>query len=173
MLTNGIGVDLWTAPFDHLEHFVRWLYTITLLYFIQCAMVKVLLILFFLRIFPRRRTVQLLWGTIAFIVIWTISFFIPGSFPCLPLADYWTAWDKAKPTKCLNIYAVIWVHATICIVVDIWMLSIPLYEVFHLQMTLTKKFSVALMFFVGTFVTIVSILRLRSLIAFGGTSNVT
>lgn len=30
------------------------------------------------------------------------------------------------------------------------MLSIPLYEVFHLQMTLTKKFSVALMFFVGT-----------------------
>ncbi|RYN39225.1 hypothetical protein AA0112_g3980 [Alternaria arborescens] len=173
MLTNGIGVDLWTVPFDHLENFVRWLYTITLLYLIQCAMVKISLILFFLRIFPRRRTVQLLWGTIAFIVIWTISFFIPGSFPCLPLADYWTAWDKAKPTKCLNIYAVIWVHAIICIVVDIWMLSIPLYEVFHLQMTLTKKFSVALMFFVGTFTTIVSILRLRSLIAFGGTSNVT
>jgi hypothetical protein len=39
-----------------------------------------------LRIFPRRRTVQLLWGTIAFIVIWTISFFIPGSFPCLPVS---------------------------------------------------------------------------------------
>ena len=34
MLTNGIGVDLWTVPFDHLENFVRWLYTITLLYFI-------------------------------------------------------------------------------------------------------------------------------------------
>jgi hypothetical protein len=86
MLTNGIGVDLWTVPFDHLENFVRWLYSITLLYFIQCAMVKISLILFFLRIFPRRRTVQLLWGTIAFIVIWTISFFIPGSFPCLPVS---------------------------------------------------------------------------------------
>ncbi|CAG5163778.1 uncharacterized protein ALTATR162_LOCUS6540 [Alternaria atra] len=91
----------------------------------------------------------------------------------MQLSDYWTAWDKAKPTKCLNIYAVIWVHAIICIVVDIWMLSIPLYEVFHLQMTWMKKFSVALMFVVGTFVTVVSILRLRSLIAFGGTSNVT
>jgi hypothetical protein len=70
------------------------------------------------------------------------------------------------------------------------MLSIPLYEVFHLQMTWMKKFSVALMFVVGTLlvplqrtslgfklmppsVTVVSILRLRSLIAFGGTSNVT
>ncbi|KAL1798513.1 hypothetical protein ACET3X_002550 [Alternaria dauci] len=173
MLTNGIGVDLWTVPFDHLENFVRWLYTLTLLYFIQSSLVKVSLILFFLRIFPRRRTVQLLWGTIAFIIVWTISFFIPGSCPCLPLTDYWTAWDKAKPTECLNIYAVIWAHAIICIVVDIWMLCIPLYEVFHLQMRFMKKFSVALMFFVGTFVTVVSILRLRSLISFGGTSNVT
>jgi hypothetical protein len=46
--------------------------------------------------------------------------------------------------------ALVWIHAIVGIVLDIWMLSIPLYEVFHLQMTLVKKFSVAFMFFLGT-----------------------
>lgn len=53
------------------------------------------------------------------------------------------------------------------------MLSLPLYEVSHLQMAWRKKCSVAFMFFVGTFVTVVSILRLRTLIDFASTTNPT
>jgi hypothetical protein len=87
LLANEIGVDLWAVPFDQLEKFLRSLYTVTLLYFILAAMVKIALILFFLRIFMRRRTVRLLWGTVAFIGVWALAFVIPASLPCLPVSE--------------------------------------------------------------------------------------
>jgi hypothetical protein len=86
MIPNGIGVDIWNVPFDQIDNFIRWLYSITLLYLIQAAMVKVTLLLFFLRIFLRRRTVQLLWGTVVFVGVWTIVFLVPASIPCLPVS---------------------------------------------------------------------------------------
>lgn len=97
-----------------------------------------------------------------------------------------------RPTKCLNMDAVVWMHAIIGIVLDLWMIAIPLYEVYHLQMTWVKKFGVALMFSLGTLsvplqptlhhlapslhsrsVTVVSILRLKSLFFFDGDNNYT
>jgi hypothetical protein len=53
------------------------------------------------------------------------------------------------------------------------MLALPLYEVFHLQLSFRNKISVAMMFCVGTFVTVVSILRLKSLVHFGASTNPT
>ncbi|KAI4682378.1 uncharacterized protein J4E88_005268 [Alternaria novae-zelandiae] len=85
MLPNGIGIDIWNVPFDHIDNFIRWLYVVTLLYLLQAALVKITLLSFFLRIFLRRRTVQLLWGTIIFIGLWTFSIFIPAAMPCLPV----------------------------------------------------------------------------------------
>lgn len=69
--------------------------------------------------------------------------------------------------------ALAWTNAAISIVLDVWMLALPLYEVFHLQLSFRNKISVAMMFCVGTFVTVVSILRLKSLVHFGVSTNPT
>ncbi|KAF1964130.1 hypothetical protein BU23DRAFT_547903 [Bimuria novae-zelandiae CBS 107.79] len=171
----GIGSDVWTVPFDHITEFVRWLYVLGVLYFLQIALLKLSILLFLLRIFPRPLTKRLLKATIAFNLLYGGAFVITGIFQCQPISFYWTSWDKnpAIRGKCMNINALNWSNAVIGVVLDVWMLAIPLYEVFHLQLSLRKKISVVLMFFVGTFVTVISAVRLQSLVTFAASSNPT
>jgi hypothetical protein len=147
---NGLGKDVWTVPFNNITNFVRWLYALEILYFFQIALLKLTLLFFFLRIFPQRTVKRLLWGTIVFVVMWALAFIFLGVFQCQPIRHYWLSWDKEHEGKCIDINALAWSNAAINIMLDVWMLALPLYEVFHLQLTWRKKISVAMMFCVGT-----------------------
>jgi hypothetical protein len=150
IVPNGLAMDVWTVPFDHITNFVRWLYILEILYFLLIAAVKLTLLFFFLRIFPKPIIRRILWATIVFDVLYGLSFAIVGVFQCKPISHYWTQWDRADSGQCININALAWTNAIISIVLDIWMLVLPLYEVFHLQLSWRSKISVAMMFLVGT-----------------------
>lgn len=173
MVPNGLGKDVWTVPFDHITNFVRWLYALELLYFLQVALLKLTLLLFFLRIFPKPSIRRVLWATVAFNIACGFAFVVVSIFQCQPISYYWTSWDKEGKGKCININALAWSNAGMSIALDVWMLAVPLYEIFHLQLSWRKKISVTLMFCVGTFVTVVSILRLQSLVHFATSMNPT
>jgi hypothetical protein len=150
IVPNGLGRDVWTVSFDHVTNFVRYLYALEILYFLQVALLKLTLLFFFLRIFPKLLIRRLLWATIAFNVLWGTSFIIVAIFQCQPISYYWDKWDGTGSGKCVDINGLAWTNAIISILLDIWMLALPLYEVFHLQLTWRKKLSVAVMFCVGT-----------------------
>jgi hypothetical protein len=150
LVPNGLGRDVWTVPFDQITNFVRYLYALEVLYFFQIALLKLTLLFFFLRIFPKPLIKRLLWATVAFNVLCGIAFTIAAVFQCQPISFYWTKWDKEGDGKCININGLAWSNAIISIVLDIWMLILPLYEVFNLQLTWRKKLSVTVMFCVGT-----------------------
>ncbi|KAF2831740.1 hypothetical protein CC86DRAFT_282469 [Ophiobolus disseminans] len=173
IVPNGLGMDIWAVPFDHITNFVRYLYVLEVLYFLQIALLKLTLLFFFLRIFPKPVIRQLLWATVAFNVLWGLAFVVTSIFQCQPISYYWTSWDKEGHGKCVNINALAWSNAIISIVLDVWMLALPLFEVLQLQLSWRKKVSVAMMFFVGTFVTVVSGLRLQSLVHFAASNNPT
>ena len=149
-LPNGLGRDVWTVPFDNINNFVRWLYALEVLYFFQIALLKLTLLFFFLRIFPQRTVKRVLWATIAFVIVWALVFVFVAVFQCRPISHYWLSWDKQHDGNCININAFAWSNAGINILLDAWMLVLPLYEVFQLQLTWRKKISVAMMFCVGT-----------------------
>ncbi|KAF2847845.1 hypothetical protein T440DRAFT_455522 [Plenodomus tracheiphilus IPT5] len=172
-LPSGLGRDIWTLPFSHITNFVRWLYVLEVLYVVQITLLKLTLLMFFLRIFPKTGTRRVIWVTIAFTVTWGVTFAIAAIFQCRPISYFWTSWDQVSSGKCIDINALGWSQAAINIALDIWMLALPLYVVCHLQMTWRKKASVAVMFSVGTFVTIVSVLRLQSLVHFAVSTNPT
>ncbi|RMZ66941.1 cfem domain-containing [Pyrenophora seminiperda CCB06] len=173
IVPNGLGRDVWTVSFDRITNFVRYLYALEILYFLQLALLKLTLLFFFLRIFPKTIIRRLLWATIWFNVLNGIAFIIVAIFQCQPLSFYWTKWDLEGTGKCIDINGLAWTSAIISIVLDIWMLALPLFEVFQLQLSWRKKLSVAVMFCVGTFVTVISILRLQSLVNFAASSNPT
>lgn len=151
ILPNGLGRDVWIVPFDRITAFVRWLYVLEILYFFQMTLLKLTLLFFFLRIFPKTITRNLLKGTIAFTVLYGLAFVVVAIFQCRPISHYWTNWDKEHDDGyCINLNALAWSHAIIGIVLDVWMLALPLYEVFRLQLSAHKKISVAFMFIVGT-----------------------
>ncbi len=170
---NGLGRDVWTVPFSHITNFVRSLYILEILYFLQIALVKLTLLLFFLRIFPKPITRRLLWATVTLNMLWGFTFAITAIFQCQPISYYWTSWDKESHGRCININILAWTNAAISIIFDVWMLALPLYEVFQLQLSWRKKAGVMMMFGVGTFVTVVSILRLNTLVHFAVSKNPT
>jgi hypothetical protein len=150
IVPNGLATDVWTVPFENITKFVFWFYVLAIMYFVLIAMVKLTLLLFFLRIFPKPTIRKLLLATIAFDVLYGVSFAAAAIFSCLPISHFWTKWDTGGSGQCINMNHLAWANAIISIVLDLWMLALPLYEVFSLQLSWRDKISVTIMFLVGT-----------------------
>ncbi|KAJ9137088.1 CFEM domain-containing protein [Pleurostoma richardsiae] len=170
-IPNGLGRDIWTLTFGQITRFGEFFYIMTVLYFLQVTLLKMALLFFYLKIFPDRLIKRLLWGTIAFNAVFGALFVVLGIFQCQPVSFVWTKWDGEHQGKCLSINGIAWANAAVSIVLDFWMLAIPLSQLRKLHMHWKKKAGVGLMFCVGAFVTVVSILRLKSLVSFANTQN--
>ncbi|KAJ4380940.1 hypothetical protein N0V85_008701 [Neurospora sp. IMI 360204] len=72
-----------------------------------------------------------------------------------------------------NVNTSAWTQSIVTIVLDLWIMAIPLSQLRKLNMDWKKKLAVGLMLCVGVFDTIVSIIRLHSLLAFQPSTNVT
>ncbi|PSR80164.1 hypothetical protein BD289DRAFT_441274 [Coniella lustricola] len=172
-IPNGLGRDIWTLQPDMITSFAYWFYHMEYAYFLNLVLLKASILFFYLKIFPNRTVRALLWGTIIYNAIWGALFILLSIFQCQPISYYWTNWDGMHEGKCLNTNAIGWANAITSIVEDIWMVAIPLSQLSGLQLHFKKKIGVAIMFCTGTFVTIISIVRLRTLITFSNSTNVT
>ncbi|KAH6669719.1 CFEM domain-containing protein [Plectosphaerella plurivora] len=170
---NGLGQDVWRVPFDILTTFIRWFYVQEILYFSQIAFLKTSILLFYKRIFGHTQINMFIVGTLAFNALYGLVFVFLAAFQCRPISYYWTNWDHEHTGTCLNINAIAWANAAVSIALDLWMLALPLSQIRSLNLHWKKKVGVAMMFCVGTFVTVVSILRLQSLVAFATSHNPT
>lgn len=172
-IPNGLGKDIWTVPFNQITAFVHAFYAMEVLYFLQVALLKLSLLFFYLRVFPGPKIRRFIWGTIIFDILFGLVFILTGIFQCRPISYYWNSWDGEHEGKCVDINALAWANAGISILLDAWMLGLPMSQVIYLNLHWKKKVGVALMFIVGTFVTVVSILRLQSLLHFAKSTNPT
>ncbi|KAH8900355.1 putative PTH11-type G-protein coupled receptor protein [Thozetella sp. PMI_491] len=169
---NGEGRDIWTLSFDMITNFGYYFYVLEILYFSQVALLKLTLLLFYLRIFPGP-VKKLLWATVIFDVMFGITFMFVSAFQCRPVSYFWLGWDGEHQGSCLNVNAIGWANACISIALDVWMLVIPLWQIRSLKLHWKKKVGVAMMFFVGTFITVVSIIRLQYIVDLGSSTNPT
>ncbi|KXH27473.1 CFEM domain-containing protein [Colletotrichum salicis] len=170
---NGLGKDIWTVSFTKINDFGYWFFIMEPMYFAQVTLLKMSLLFFYMRIFSQSSIKKLIWSTIGFNAVFGLTFIFVAIFQCQPISFYWTKWDGNRNGQCLDINAIAWANAGISIVLDIWMLALPLSQIKGLNLHWKKKVGVAMMFFVGTFVTVVSILRLQSLVAFAKSQNPT
>lgn len=147
---NGVGRDVWALTPAMITDFLYYFYMMAILYFTQVALVKLCLLLFYLRIFPGPLVRRLLWGTVVFNVLFGVIFVFLAIFQCSPISFFWQSWDGEHHGKCLNINAIAWANASISIALDLWMLAIPMSQLRTLKLHWKKKIGVALMFCVGT-----------------------
>lgn len=184
---HTLGRDIWTLTPSQITDFGRYFWIMEILYFLEVSMLKLSLILFYIRIFPGQTVRTILWITFAACAAFGLSFALVSVFQCTPISFYWEKWDGEHHGTCLNINSIAWSNAAISIAFDIWVLAIPLWQIKDLHLDWRRKVGVALMFCMGalqvrlvlstnlsanqTFsVAVVSILRLRSLIKFGSNS---
>jgi hypothetical protein len=168
---HGLGRDIWTLPPSEITEMLKWFYVMASLYFLQVTLLKLSLIFFYVRVFPSKEVQRILWGTVIFVVLWGFAFIITSIFQCQPINYFWLKWDGLHAGKCLDTNAIASSNAGISVALDFWILGIPLWQLSGLKLHWKKKIAVALMFCLGTFVTVVSILRLQSLVNFAKSTN--
>jgi hypothetical protein len=147
---NGLGKDLYTLSPQQITNFLYYFWFMAWIYFLMIVMTKLAIQFFFLRIFPSQLAQRMLWTTIGFTVLWGVAFVAGCLGQCTPVSFNWTKWDGLHQGRCIDITAFTWTHAVLSIMIDCWMLALPLWQIKGLQMSLKKKVGVALMFFVGT-----------------------
>ncbi|KAJ5118996.1 hypothetical protein N7448_010705 [Penicillium atrosanguineum] len=169
----GLGRDMWTLPFENITRILYIYFWDELLYLSILPMTKISICCFYLRIFPDRQFRAITCMVIGLNVSYLIAFILISVFQCRPLDGAWLHWDGEGNYKCNHINAQGWSAAIINMVLDIIVMALPLRQLYHLNLSVRKKVYVMCMFGLGIFVTLVSILRLNSLIHFASTSNLT
>ena len=150
LTSNGLGRDIWTLTFKQITDFVHVFYVMEVLYFAHVVLLKLSLLFFYLRVFPDFRLRQLIWGTIIFDIVYGVAFIFAGIFQCWPIDYNWEQWDMEHQGRCVNVNAMAWANSAISIVLDIWMIGLPMSRVLKLRLHWKKKVGVGLMFGVGT-----------------------
>lgn len=128
------------------------LFATQVLYLTGLALVKASILFFLLRIFPSRGFRRVLWATQVFNALVGLVYLVLTFTMCRPLSAVWLKWSYDHDTKapqCYNYNHLIITHALINIVLDVWMLLLPLTQLYKLKLVLRKKIGVMLMFSVG------------------------
>ncbi|EHA56857.1 hypothetical protein MCOR27_003608 [Pyricularia oryzae] len=170
----GLGRDIWTLTSEQITQFGLHMYVIQIMYIARLSLLKMSLLFFYLRIFPNPRIRQLLWGTVAFNTGYFVAFSVTAACLCRPIHFFWERWDgEHLDGICMDANAIGWANAAVSIALDLWMLALPLSQLGYLKLHWKKKVGVIIMFAVGTFVTVMSVLRLQSLVSFANSDNPT
>ncbi|KAJ5962148.1 hypothetical protein N7501_007089 [Penicillium viridicatum] len=173
LANSGLGKDMWTLPFDNITHILYVYFWDELLYLSILPLTKISICCFYLRIFPDRTFRTATYVAIALNVCYLVAFVLISVFQCRPIPGAWHRWYEEENYKCNHINAQGWASAVLNMVLDIVVMVLPLRQLYHLNLSVKRKSYVICMFSLGIFVTLVSILRLNSLIHFASTTNLT
>lgn len=166
----GLGQDIWTVPFENITSILKVYYFDEDLYLTCLPLVKISMLLFYLRIFPQKWFRISCFVTMAACAAYAIAFLLVSVWQCRPISYAWTNWHGETTGVCNDINAQGWTSAALNVVLDLVVLGLPLPVIAKLELNKRKKALFLLMFCVGFLVTIISILRLQVLASFGGSN---
>ncbi|KAL2795836.1 hypothetical protein BJX66DRAFT_336543 [Aspergillus keveii] len=169
----GLGKDMWTIPFEDIRQTLILFFIEEELYCICIALIKISMLLLYLRLFPNAGIRATVFVALGLTVIWgTVSFFVL-LFSCWPISYYWNEWDGEHEGRCISHNNILLAHSTINIILDVGVICIPMPTLWNLHMPLEKRLGVCIMFAVGIVVTVISIFRLVETVGFNSTTNPT
>ncbi|KAF2642253.1 hypothetical protein P280DRAFT_422749 [Massarina eburnea CBS 473.64] len=171
MAEIGFGQHLWTLQQGQLLRNLRFFYVSWTTYTFVLGLTKVSLVLFYLEIFPSRPARIGSFILLGFIATSTLTLCFLTIFNCIPVQAFWNR--DIKHAKCLDINTIAYANSGAAIVQDVLLLIFPLVYIQKLNMKRYKKIAVGLVFSVGTFGCIATIIRLHSLLSFKTTIDPT
>ncbi|POS73940.1 CFEM domain-containing protein [Diaporthe helianthi] len=165
-LKAGMGQDIWTLTKDEIHDYLKLFWVFAFIYTITITLVKASICFLYLRLFTDRKFRRIVWATHAFNSALMITFIFAYAFQCNPPEYFWTMWEGqgVQHGHCVSYAVLSWTQAAIGIVLDLWMLALPLWQVTKLKLPFKKRMDAFMMFGCGIFLTIVSILRLECLV---------
>ncbi|CAK1358901.1 hypothetical protein CB0940_02161 [Cercospora beticola] len=177
MVDEGLGQDIWMLrhPNYQISKILKFFYISEWLYVLEVNTIKISILLLYLRMWPAdfswfRKTCLVFMAVLATFTVVAIATLGLG---CQPMEYFWLKWDGTHEGYCINQNALIWSNAGFTIGFDVLCIILPLPRLIALGIPTRKKIAVVLTFALGGFVTICSILRLRTLVEWGNATNMT
>ncbi|KAK0663838.1 hypothetical protein DIS24_g1009 [Lasiodiplodia hormozganensis] len=156
-----MGYHVKDIPLPDLMRQLQWLWVSTWVYVISLGLSKLSILAQYLRIFVTVRTVRAIWACIIFVIAYTLQSLIVGIFSCNPPRKFWD--PTLQEGSCINYTLYYYVAAALNILTDLAIILVPVPALRHLNVSRTKRIGVMLLFSVGGFGCIVSIIRLWTL----------
>ncbi|KAJ5291332.1 hypothetical protein N7478_000583 [Penicillium angulare] len=155
----GLGKDIWTLEFSKITRILYLFYIQEILYATCVSLVKIAFLLFYLRIFPDERMRRIIKASCVVAVAYGVTFIFAFAFQCSPVNYNWNMWDGEHEGKCVKTNALVVTAAGLNIVLDAWVIALPIPKVLKLQASITTKLQVVFMFSVGFLITGVGVYR--------------
>lgn len=158
---NGFGKHASTLSPETLETYAKYFYLLLLFYNLGLAFFKFSLLAFYIRVFAVMRTIRIASFAIgAMIVAWMLATEFLLIFRCHPVDIAWKGTAEQQATQCISTTTVFTAQAAPTIFFDMLILTLPLRQIWSLQLNIGQKIGVTTVFALGFLVTIISIVRL-------------
>jgi len=170
---KGLGRDVWTLPYHNITETLKYFTVLEKVYIPTTWFTKISILFLYLRLFPDHALRR--WIKVG-LVLCSVSLFcleLACIFKCWPISYSWHYWDGEHEGKCTSMSGQGWANAGINMFADLAVLILPLPTIWKLNLTTEKKLSIMAMFSVGLFVTVVSMVRLKTMEYFDFSSNAT
>ncbi|KAH8801383.1 hypothetical protein F5884DRAFT_513376 [Xylogone sp. PMI_703] len=162
--TRGFGKHFWNVPAENIAGLRKLYYISQIMYGIVQALAKFSILFLYLRIFMNVRFRRFAKFAIAWMVCHTIAVTFAIAFQCVPVVSIW---DVTVEGKCINSQAFVYTLAALAIFEDIVIIVMPIYELKDLNLDLRKKIALMLIFVLGSFACVTSMIRLKYIISYG------
>lgn len=159
----GIGKDIWYFPLEHLRSFFLLIYIEGFCYALATGFVKIVLLAFYLKVFPNQVFRRATWAMIWLITSWTTGLTLVALFQCKPVSFAWQRWDLQHNGRCINYSAFVLTQAALNLLFDLIILVMPMPTLYRLNTNTRKKIQIMVMFSLGFVIVVVSTLRIRAL----------
>ncbi|KAK2038232.1 CFEM domain-containing protein [Colletotrichum somersetense] len=167
----GSGRDVWYLTPDQITAGLKTFFVMTFLYILGLAFVKASILFLYLRIFPDHRFRKVLWLTQLFNLVLYLVFLVASLTSCQPLNYAWDGWTGKMEGRCTSSNPPALAHGALNFILDVWMLFLPVSQIYKLNIPRKQKLDVMFMFSVGAFLTAASGYRIKVIRPFGASFN--
>lgn len=128
---------------------IQYVWLTEIMYMMTLGLTKIAILAFYLKVFPNEGFRRVCWTTAAVCLCSFPAFSIFTIFYCTPVSYTWEGWTGEVAGHCLSFNKFAWIQTSINIVLDTFILVLPLPLVWRLNMGRRKRVLLMLMFSVG------------------------
>ncbi|KAH7085105.1 hypothetical protein BKA63DRAFT_499004 [Paraphoma chrysanthemicola] len=169
----GFGKDIWTIPLENVTRIQKLVWSTQIFYWPTTTLSRFAFLLLYLRIFPRERFRRWVYAAMGLNFFYWSFFQFSNLFQCRPMWMVWKGWDGEHEGSCWNINKLMLSAAGYTIVLDLIVIVLPVGELLQLQLSGKRKLGIIGNFVVGTFMWIISVIKIWAISTFAESTNTT
>lgn len=159
---NGMGFSGHVLTPEQMVNQLQTTVAIEIMYYFAINAIKVSILLFYLRIAAAKRFELSCKATLYFLIVFCVVCIVCCLVQCIPLHKMWDFTGMVQG-RCINTTALFYTTSAVNILVDIWILVLPIKTLLKVQRPTREKFALVAIFSLGVISCIASIVRLHSI----------